>query len=63
VRRHRRDRGEALRHADAELVLADRRNHHNFQPLLYQVATVVLSSTEIAAPIRQLEVDRFAAAA
>src|SRR6201997_4382702 len=46
----------ALRHADAEVVLIDRRNHHIFQPLLYQVATAVLSPAEIAAPIRQLEV-------
>jgi NADH:quinone reductase (non-electrogenic) len=45
----------ALRHAHAELVLIDRRNHHIFQPLLYQVATAVLSPSEIAAPIRQLE--------
>src|SRR5499433_2668770 len=46
----------ALRHADAEILLIDRRNHHIFQPLLYQVATAVLSPAEIAAPIRQLEV-------
>jgi NADH dehydrogenase len=45
----------ALRHGDAEVVLIDRRNHHIFQPLLYQVATAVLSPAEIAAPIRQLE--------
>jgi NADH dehydrogenase len=45
----------ALRHCDAEVVLIDRRNHHIFQPLLYQVATAVLSPAEIAAPIRQLE--------
>src|SRR5712675_435298 len=45
----------ALRHCDAEVVLTDRRNHHIFQPLLYQVATAVLSPSEIAAPIRQLE--------
>jgi NADH:ubiquinone reductase (H+-translocating) len=45
----------ALRHADAEVILIDRRNHHIFQPLLYQVATAVLSPAEIAAPIRQLE--------
>jgi NADH:ubiquinone reductase (H+-translocating) len=45
----------ALRHANVEVVLIDRRNHHIFQPLLYQVATAVLSSAEIAAPIRQLE--------
>ena len=43
----------ALRHTDAEIVLVDRRNHHIFQPLLYQVATAVLSPAEIAAPIRQ----------
>jgi NADH dehydrogenase len=46
----------ALRHVDAEVVLIDQRNHHIFQPLLYQVATAVLSPAEIAAPIRQLEV-------
>src|SRR5262245_38481219 len=45
----------ALRHADAEVLLIDRRNHHIFQPLLYQVAAAVLSPAEIAAPIRQLE--------
>src|SRR3974390_3445645 len=48
----------ALRHADAEVVLIDRRNHHIFQPLLYQVATAVLSPAEIAAPIRQLEANQ-----
>src|SRR6516162_7230677 len=48
----------ALRHTDAEIVLVDRRNHHIFQPLLYQVATAVLSPAEIAAPIRQLEAKR-----
>ena len=46
----------ALRHADADVVLIDRRNHHIFQPLLYQVATSILSPADIAAPIRQLEV-------
>jgi choline dehydrogenase-like flavoprotein len=46
---------DALRQADAEVVVIDRRNHHIFQPLLYQVATAVLSPAEIAAPIRQLE--------
>src|SRR5215468_2333038 len=45
----------ALRHAYAEVLLIDWRNHHIFQPLLYQVATAVLSPAEIAAPIRQLE--------
>src|ERR1700751_605704 len=46
----------ALRHADADIVLIDRRNHHIFQPLLYQVATAVLSPAAIAAPIRHLEI-------
>ena len=45
----------ALKRADVEITLVDRRNHHIFQPLLYQVATAVLSPAEIAAPIRQLE--------
>jgi NADH:ubiquinone reductase (H+-translocating) len=45
---------KALRHCDAEVILVDRRNHHIFQPLLYQVATAVLAPSEIAAPIRQL---------
>jgi NADH dehydrogenase len=44
----------ALKGCDAEIVLIDRRNHHIFQPLLYQVATAVLAPSEIAAPIRQL---------
>ena len=44
----------ALRRCDAEVVLIDRRNHHIFQPLLYQVATAVLAPADIAAPIRQL---------
>ena len=46
---------KALRHCDAEVVVIDRRNHHIFQPLLYQVATAVLAPSEVAAPIRQLE--------
>src|SRR6516225_8126872 len=46
----------ALRHADVDVVVIDRRNHHIFQPLLYQVATAILSPADIAAPIRQLEV-------
>ena len=35
-----------------DLTILDRRNHHTFQPLLYQVATAGLSPGEIAAPIR-----------
>jgi NADH dehydrogenase len=46
---------KALKRSDADVVLIDRRNHHIFQPLLYQVATAVLAPSEIAAPIRQLE--------
>ena len=45
----------ALKRADVEILLVDRRNHHIFQPLLYQVATAVLAPSEIAAPLRQLE--------
>ena len=37
-----------------EVTLVDRRNHHLFQPLLYQVAMAGLSPAEIAAPIRTL---------
>ena len=44
----------ALKRCDADVVLIDRRNHHIFQPLLYQAATAVLAPSEIAAPIRQL---------
>jgi NADH dehydrogenase len=45
----------ALKKSDADVVLIDRRNHHIFQPLLYQVATAVLAPSEVAAPIRQLQ--------
>ncbi len=44
----------ALRRAPAEIALIDRRNHHLFQPLLYQVATAGLSATDIAYPIRAI---------
>jgi NADH:quinone reductase (non-electrogenic) len=43
---------KALRKANVEVVLIDRQNHHLFQPLLYQVATSVLSPGQIASPIR-----------
>ena len=49
---------QALRKCDAEIILIDRRNHNIFQPLLYQVATAVLASAEIAAPIRKLTEDQ-----
>src|SRR3569623_1814374 len=41
-----------------EITLIDRRNHHLFQPLLYQVATASLSTSEIAWPVRHLMRDR-----
>src|SRR6185503_9663986 len=40
--------------APVEITLIDRRNHHLFQPLLYQVATASLATSEIAWPIRYL---------
>ncbi len=42
----------ALTRAPVSVTLVDRRNHHLFQPLLYQVATAALSPGEIAYPIR-----------
>jgi NADH dehydrogenase len=43
---------QALKRAPVRITLLDRRNHHLFQPLLYQVATAGLSPGDIAAPIR-----------
>jgi NADH dehydrogenase len=43
-----------LRHAPVQVTVIDRRNHHLFQPLLYQVATAVLNPSDIAAPIRRI---------
>jgi NADH dehydrogenase len=45
---------KALGDAPVEVTLIDRKNHHVFQPLLYQVATAVLSPGEIAQPIRRI---------
>jgi NADH dehydrogenase FAD-containing subunit len=45
---------KALRHANADILVIDRTNHNLFQPLLYQVATTVLSPAQIASPIRGL---------
>ena len=42
-----------LAHKQVRVTLVDRRNHHLFQPLLYQVATGGLSAAEIAMPIRK----------
>jgi len=44
----------ALARAKVDVTLIDRRNHHLFQPLLYQVATAGLSPADIAAPIRAI---------
>ena len=44
----------ALRKAPVRITVVDRRNHHLFQPLLYQVATASLSPADIAAPIRSI---------
>jgi NADH dehydrogenase len=43
-----------LAHAPVDVTLVDRRNHHLFQPLLYQVATGMLSQGQIAPPIRHI---------
>jgi NADH dehydrogenase len=45
---------QALRHADVDVTLVDKRNFHLFQPLLYQVATGSLSPGEIASPLRSV---------
>jgi NADH:ubiquinone reductase (H+-translocating) len=47
-----------LKGAPVRITLVDRRNHHLFQPLLYQVATASLATSEIAWPIRYLLRDR-----
>jgi NADH dehydrogenase FAD-containing subunit len=44
----------ALARAAVQVTLVDRRNHHLFQPLLYQVAMAGLSPAEIAVPIRSV---------
>jgi NADH dehydrogenase len=45
---------EALVRLSVQITVIDRKNHHTFQPLLYQVATAGLSPAEIAAPIREI---------
>ncbi|MEZ2219205.1 NAD(P)/FAD-dependent oxidoreductase [Rhizobium sp. RCC_161_2] len=47
-----------LKGAPVRITLIDRRNHHLFQPLLYQVATTLLATSEIAWPIRNFFRDR-----
>jgi len=43
-----------LGRADVQITVVDRHNYHLFQPLLYQVATAVLSAGDIASPIRAI---------
>jgi NADH dehydrogenase len=43
-----------LARAPVQVTLIDRRNHHLFQPLLYQVATAALNPSDIAIPIRRI---------
>src|SRR5688572_15760469 len=43
-----------LRRSRVRIVVVDRKNHHLFQPLLYQVATAALSPADIAVPIRKV---------
>jgi len=45
---------KALGRMDVDVTVVDRRNHHTFQPLLYQVALAVLSPADIAQPIRSI---------
>ena len=46
------DAARALANGPVQVTLLDRKNHHVFQPLLYQVATAALSPGDIASPIR-----------
>ena len=45
---------KALRNLPVDITVLDRKNHHTFQPLLYQVALAVLSPADIAQPIRSI---------
>jgi NADH:ubiquinone reductase (H+-translocating) len=45
---------KSLAKAPVDVILIDRRNHHVFQPLLYQVATASLSPADISSPIRRV---------
>ena len=50
---------KAMAAAPVDMTLVDRRNHHVFQPLLYQVATASLSPADISSPIRTILRDQF----
>src|SRR5271167_1859778 len=43
-----------LRHCPVEVTLIDKTNHHTFQPLLYQLATGILSEGAVAPPLREV---------
>ena len=45
---------KSLANTDFDVVLIDKKNHHLFQPLLYQVASAALSPADISAPIREI---------
>ncbi len=45
---------KALRRADVDVTMIAKTTHHLFQPLLYQVATGILSEGEIAPPTREI---------
>lgn len=45
---------KSLAHSDLDILLIDTKNHHLFQPLLYQVAAGVISPAEIATPFREI---------
>lgn len=45
---------KGLRRAPVRVTVIDRRNHHLFQPMLYQVATAALNPSDIASPIRSI---------
>ncbi|MEP3278473.1 MAG: NAD(P)/FAD-dependent oxidoreductase [Stappiaceae bacterium] len=49
---------KSLKSADVRITLIDQRNHHLFQPLLYQAATTILAPSEIAWPLRHVFRDR-----
>ena len=44
----------ALRNAQVSVTLIDKRNYHLFHPMLYQVATGLLSADEISSPLRSI---------
>jgi NADH dehydrogenase len=48
------DAARKLRNAPVKVTVVDRRNHHLFQPMLYQVATAALNPADIASPIRSV---------